>query len=123
MSQRRSHSLPGFSLVELLVVLAIIALMLAFLLPAVQSVRETAGRTRCKHHLHRIAIALHHYHTERGRFPAGHQLPKSQSSPYATIYSTYQAEDAPGGYTPDSVSSGTLQPTEGPFWSWMFRLS
>lgn len=61
----------GFSLVEVLVVMAIIALLIALILPAVQSSRSAARRTTCLNHLRQIGLALQAYHEPHRVFPPG----------------------------------------------------
>ncbi len=61
----------GFSLVELLVAMAILALLAGLTLAAVQRVRSAAAKTDCANRLRQIGLAFHHYHGATGAFPAG----------------------------------------------------
>jgi prepilin-type N-terminal cleavage/methylation domain-containing protein/prepilin-type processing-associated H-X9-DG protein len=62
---------PAFTLVELLVVIAIIGVLVALLLPAVQSAREAARRTQCANHLKQLALGAQLHVDQINTFPHG----------------------------------------------------
>jgi prepilin-type processing-associated H-X9-DG protein len=61
----------ALTLAELLVVLAILAVVLGFLVPAILQVRELSNRARCANNLKHIGMAMLAHHTMKHRFPSG----------------------------------------------------
>lgn len=62
----------GFTLIELVVVLAVSCVLVALLLPAIQQAREAARRVGCRNNLKQVGLALHNYHDIHNCFPPSH---------------------------------------------------
>lgn len=61
----------GFTLVELLVLIAVIGLVIAILIPAIPAARETARRAQCTNNLRQIGLGMYEYHDLLGTLPPG----------------------------------------------------
>lgn len=77
------HS-TGFTLVELLVTIAIIAALLALLMPAIQQVRERARSTQCRNNLKQQGIALANFAERNGQLPPGNDYFEGRGTSWCT---------------------------------------
>jgi prepilin-type N-terminal cleavage/methylation domain-containing protein/prepilin-type processing-associated H-X9-DG protein len=78
----------GFTLVELLAVIAIIGVLVGLLLPAVQVAREAVRRSACSNKIRQIALGMHQHHDAMRAFPFGQVVPINY---YAHLDGTYSA--------------------------------
>ncbi|HVU86532.1 MAG TPA: DUF1559 domain-containing protein [Pirellulales bacterium] len=100
---------PGFTLVELLCTIAIIGVLVALLLPAIQAAREAARRMSCANNLKQIGLALLNYEGAHAVFPVGARSQISGTAtfgmswwvavlPYLEQGALYQSLDQSGPY-------------------------
>jgi prepilin-type N-terminal cleavage/methylation domain-containing protein len=69
MRQANRISGYGFTLVELLIVIAIVGILIALLLPAIQAAREASRRIQCRNNLRQIGLAVANYHVAQRHLP------------------------------------------------------
>jgi len=87
----------GFSLIELLVVISIIAILIALLLPALSSAREAGRRAACASNQRQFAVALHTYAADNtGRATLGYWGTKQFNSPVYPSTSARRSSTASG---------------------------
>ena len=70
MRRSNKEASSGFTLVEVLLVIAIISLLATLSIPAIQSAREAARRTQCTNNMHQFGLAFTGVESQQGAFPA-----------------------------------------------------
>jgi prepilin-type N-terminal cleavage/methylation domain-containing protein len=81
-SHRSRQVRTGLTLVEVLVVVAIIAGLMGLLLPSVQHAREAARSSVCKQNLRQIGLAAHSFHAASRAFPPARIVPRPGDAPH-----------------------------------------
>ncbi len=83
------HGKQGFTLVELLTVIAIIGVLVALILPAIQAARESSRRTQCANNLKQLSTGLLNFEASNKKFPAGQRWsgPRSVTGTYSMAWS------------------------------------
>jgi type II secretory pathway pseudopilin PulG len=84
-------SRAAFSLFQLLVVIALLAILLGLLLPAVQQARFAAARTRSQNNLKQLTLACLNYESENKQFPPGVDENHFSAAAYVLLYTEQEA--------------------------------
>lgn len=93
---RRNLRHKGFTLIEMMVVIAIIVLLVAILLPSLQSARQHAKTVVCNSNMHNVGVALGNYlFVSKGTYPASYLYPNDADGNWSV---TNQSEDRSFGY-------------------------
>ncbi|MBI3839470.1 MAG: DUF1559 domain-containing protein [Planctomycetia bacterium] len=88
----------AFTLVELLIVIAILGVLVAMLVPAVQQAREAARRSQCVNNLRQIGVAIHNFHDARRILPPAYVGNPSQTGTAGGVSFPDSNGNGPSGF-------------------------
>ncbi|HVA51514.1 MAG TPA: DUF1559 domain-containing protein [Pirellulales bacterium] len=116
MVNRTGSARAGFTLVELLVVIAVIGILVALLLPAVQAARESGRRTQCANNMKQLMLSLHQFNDQRGELPPSnfYQIVNQQTgnaaqgSAFYALLPFYEQSNVFTQFTQDGPNRGYL---------------
>ena len=61
---------PGFTVMELLVVISVIGMLVGLLMPAIQAARESGRKSQCANNLRQLGLAIQNFHSNNGYLPS-----------------------------------------------------
>jgi len=123
MCKTRISTRAGFSLIELLIVIAIIGVLTGLTLAGVQKAREAAARARCQNQLRQIGLAFHQHHQDHNVLPGNGGWDGAQTIP--TISGTRTTPYTYDFEIPQPWQWGVGDPALGPreqMGSWAFSI-